>query len=281
MGSLRRGVSKPITDIFTSDTDIDRRNLSRTVPMKVLCLGMGRTGTASLRSALKQLGFEDTYHMMSASVENPPDCLLWSDALAAKYDNTGRSFGKDKWDALLGHCQAVCDWPAASFASELVAAYPDAKVVLTTRDVDTWFKSTKATVDRRAQDRFLKALSYVDWASSMYYPMLRKYWDSVFMGDFDKNAKRVFLSHNERVRSLVHPDRLLEFRMSDGWEPLCKFLDCPIPAGPFPHVNEGDSFIKRVSRRNRLQLCNVLFRWSTWVLSCWILYTLTRGWRTT
>ncbi|WDK19617.1 hypothetical protein CGRA01v4_10904 [Colletotrichum graminicola] len=273
----RQGISKPIADIFTNDSDIDRRKLSRTVPMKVLCLGLGRTGTASLRSALKQLGFEDTYHMMSASVENPPDCLLWSEALAAKYDNTGQTFGKDKWDALLGHCQAVCDWPAASFASELVAAYPEAKVILTTRDVDNWFISTKATVDWRVNDGFLRALSYVDWASSMYHPMLWKYWNSVFMGDFDKNAKGVFLSHNERVRSLVPPDRLLEFCMSDGWEPLCKFLECPIPAGPFPHVNEGDSFIKRVRRRNYLQLCNVLFRWSTWALACWILYTLTRS----
>lgn len=37
---------KPITDIFTADTDIDRRKCVRTVPMKVLALGLGRTGTA-------------------------------------------------------------------------------------------------------------------------------------------------------------------------------------------------------------------------------------------
>ncbi|TDZ53645.1 putative membrane protein [Colletotrichum trifolii] len=120
--------------------------------------------TQALRVALKQLGFQDTYHMLSASTENPLDCLLWSEALAAKYDGTGEKFGRVKWDALLGHCQAVCDWPAASFADELVEAYPDAKVVLTTRDVDSWYKSTKATVNWRAQhDYMLWALSYVDW----------------------------------------------------------------------------------------------------------------------
>lgn len=37
---------KPITDIFTADTDIDRRQCKRVVPMKVLALGLGRTGTA-------------------------------------------------------------------------------------------------------------------------------------------------------------------------------------------------------------------------------------------
>jgi hypothetical protein len=37
---------KPITDIFTADTDIDRRQCKRVVPMRVLALGLGRTGTA-------------------------------------------------------------------------------------------------------------------------------------------------------------------------------------------------------------------------------------------
>ena len=77
--------------------------------------------------------------MMSASVENPPDCLMWQDALAAKFDGKGQ-FGREEWDALLGHCQAVSDWPAVAFAPELIAAYPEAKVILTTRDVDSWHK---------------------------------------------------------------------------------------------------------------------------------------------
>lgn len=34
--------------------------------------------------------------------------------------------------------QAVCDWPACAFAKELIEAYPNAKVILTTRDVDSW-----------------------------------------------------------------------------------------------------------------------------------------------
>lgn len=37
---------KPITDIFTKDTDVDKRGRKRTVPMKVLLLAVGRTGTA-------------------------------------------------------------------------------------------------------------------------------------------------------------------------------------------------------------------------------------------
>lgn len=169
--------SKPLTDMFTNDTDINRKDCRRTQPMRILALGLGRTGTASLRAALKELGFTDCYHMMSASVENPPDCLMWSAALAAKYDKTGY-FGPEHWDQLTGHCQAITDWPSVAFAKELIEAYPKAKVILTTRDLEKWHDSTLKTVHWRATEPILKLLSKVDWASGMYQPMLSSKYTS-------------------------------------------------------------------------------------------------------
>lgn len=117
--------TKPLADIFTNDFEIDRRRCSRTKTMKVLCLGLGRTGTAceyfilqrqltnfklnlkALREALKHLGFIDTYHMMSASVENPPDSIMWHQALAWKFEGVGERFTRDDWDKLLGHCEVL------------------------------------------------------------------------------------------------------------------------------------------------------------------------------
>lgn len=61
-----------------------------------------------MRQAMKDLGYVDTYHMMSTSIENPPDALMWRDAFAAKYDGVGK-FGKEQWDQLLGHCQVRRD----------------------------------------------------------------------------------------------------------------------------------------------------------------------------
>ena len=58
----------------------------------------------ALRIALERLGYLRCYHMMCASVENPPDCLMWHDALAAKYDGEGK-FGREEWDQILGDCQ--------------------------------------------------------------------------------------------------------------------------------------------------------------------------------
>ncbi|GME32211.1 hypothetical protein GTA08_BOTSDO11323 [Neofusicoccum parvum] len=209
------------------------------------------------------LGYNDTYHMISASTENPPDCLMWSDALAAKYDNDGH-FGREQWDQLLGHCQAVCDWPAVAFARELIEAYPEAKVILTTRDVDSWYNSCLKTVHWRATEPELARLARHDWAASLYHPMLATFWRRFFRGGFEKHGKAVFADHYAEVRALVPPDRLLEYRVGEGWERLCAFLDVPVPRDEFPNVNDTSGFVSRCRRRMRAQWCNVALRWAVY-----------------
>ncbi|KAM3506239.1 hypothetical protein MY11210_007635 [Beauveria gryllotalpidicola] len=258
---------RPSTDIFTNDTDINRQNCRRIVPMRVLILGLGRTGTASMRAAMKRLGYVDTYHMMNCSIENPSDALMWMDALTAKYDGKGPKFTRAEWDQLLGHCQAVCDWPSIAFAKELIEAYPEAKVVLTNRDVHSWHASTMKTVYWRVTDRHLRWLSYFDWAAGQYYPMLKKFFDTFFEGDFPNRGKAIFERHYAEVRSLVPKENLLEFRVTDGWGPLCEFLDVAVPKEtPFPNVNDNVNFVARSKARNWAQTYNVLVRLFIWVI---------------
>lgn len=219
-----------------------------------------------MRSAMKQLGYVDTYHMMNCSIENPPDALMWMEALCAKYDGRGPGFTRDDWDQLLGGCQAVCDWPSIAFARELIEAYPEAKVVLTNRDVDSWHASTMKTVYWRVTDPHLRWLARFDWAAGMYYPMLRKFFDGFFEGDFPGRGKDVFRRHYAEVRRLVPAGRLLEYRVTDGWAPLCEFLGEPVPKGrAFPNVNDNSDFVARSRRRNRSQTYNVALRWLLWL----------------
>jgi hypothetical protein len=52
--------------------------------------------------------------------------------------------------------------------------------------------------------------------------------------------------HCNMIRGLVESDRLLEWSVEDGWEPLCKFLGKPVPEIPFPRVNDAAGFGSRM-----------------------------------
>lgn len=200
--------------------------------------------------------------MITASTANPPDCLLWQAALEDKM--AGRDgLTREHWDGLLGHCGAATDWPVAFFAAELVAAYPEAKVVLTTRAVDAWHASTLAAGNWRATEPFLRVLARLgDWGARMYQPMLHTAWTWYFGGDFARNGRAAFEAHYALVRRLVPPDRLLEFDVGQGWGPLCAFLGKDVPDLPFPHVNDSRMFRARCMGRNWRQLGNVAVWWA-------------------
>jgi hypothetical protein len=48
--------------------------------------------------------------------------------------------------------------------------------------------------------------------------------------------------YNEEVKQAVPSEGLLVYEIAEGWEPLCRFLDRPIPDGLFPRVNSTDEF---------------------------------------
>lgn len=96
------------------------------------------TFITALREALRLMGYHDVYHGASAWLENPRDCEMWVEAIRAKYLHQGKAYGREEFDRLLGHCQAAMDQPTTLFAEELIKLYPEAKVVLTMRDYDSW-----------------------------------------------------------------------------------------------------------------------------------------------
>jgi hypothetical protein len=83
---------------------VDPHNRTRKVPMRVLCLGMPRTGTASMWTALQMLGYNKCYHMVE-TLYNPPDTRMWQEAINAQFYGQGKRFGREEWDQLLGDCQ--------------------------------------------------------------------------------------------------------------------------------------------------------------------------------
>ena len=48
---------------------------------------------------------------------------------------------------------------------------------------------------------------------------------------------------------MVPPEKLLVMSWSEGWEPLCNFLDKPIPDEPLPRANDAaaaDAMAKKI-----------------------------------
>lgn len=113
------------------------------------------------------------------------------------------------------------------------------------------------TVYWRVSDPEHKFVSQFSWAAGMYYPMLNKFFETFFRGDFPNKGKQVYKDHVEEIRRLVPPENLLEYKISDGWAPLCEFLGEEAPYGvDFPKGNDMNDFFNRCTTRNRRQMLN-------------------------
>jgi len=117
-----------------------------------------------------------------------------------------------------------------------MARYPRAKVVLTVRDPQAWYASAAATIGEPVEG----------WEPRTAGDRMRRLvvWQGVFDGRFRDRAYAVarFEAHAAEVRRRVPPDRLLEYEVRQGWEPLCRFLGVAVPDEPFPHLNTTESF---------------------------------------
>lgn len=231
----------------TGLTDIDRRLCHRTVPVKVIVCGLSRTGSSSIRAALKQLGYNDVYHYFSVLAENPRDSDLWIEAFQGKFRGD-KPFSRADWDQLLGHCEVLNDTPCNVFVEELMEAYPEAKVILTARDdVDQWYESYLSSLQPYWDELYLKQ-GLTGWLRRHAGPRNRcegMEWmllTHTFYGSFRETGREAYIKHNEKVRRLVREQErdFLEFNPKQGWRPLCAFLGKEVPAQEYPRLFEQE-----------------------------------------
>jgi hypothetical protein len=222
--------------------------------LQVIGAGFGRTGTLSMREALARLGFDPCDHMLE-NIEHPWRFRLWDEAFRRK--QTGEPID---WRPLLQGYRAIVDWPGAYFWRELIAAHPDAKVILTVRDPDRWYESVSNTIHRMRDTDTTPRERALLWLLGLVLPGGRAIrqtvddiiWQGTFDGRFTDReyALRVFTEHIQEVKDTVPADRLLVFDVREGWGPLCEFLGVPIPVGePFPHANDSAAFQRQIRER--------------------------------
>lgn len=199
--------------------------------LRVVGAGLPRTGTASLKAALEHLLSGRCYHMRE--IPGHPFDLGegWNHALAGDTRD---------WDQLLDGYVATLDWPASMFWRELSEANPAALVLLSVRDnAEVWWQSADQTVLPYAR---LSLAS--DWTEGHNFTDLLERFTGVKDWNDPTTLMQAYERHNAAVRQTVPPDRLLEWRPGDGWEPICDALDLPVPDIPFPWTNQRGDWMK-------------------------------------
>ena len=199
--------------------------------IKVIGAGFGRTGTLSLKFALEQLGFKSCYHMMEVG-NNEGHTRMWIDAHNGQLPN---------WEQAFVGYQATVDWPSCNFWREQRDAFPQAKVILSRRDPDKWYQSVMNTIWKYSKMNSENP----DPAAKLRWEMAwGGIWKGVFDGRMDDKAHVIecFERHNQSVIDEVPPEMLLVYEPGQGWEPLCEFLQVPVPDGDYPRTNSTEEF---------------------------------------
>jgi len=201
---------------------------------KVFGAGVGRTGTYSLKLAIEQLGLGPCHHMEVVLHNMPMQVPLWSATLN----------GQPDWQTIYSGFNSAVDWPTAGFFRELIKAYPSAKFILTQRNPENWANSFEATIYPLLADKDQAPPEMRAWLE-MASDVVAK---TGFPGGLDHDGLvRAFMAHIEAVKATIPPNQLLVYEVKQGWEPLCKFLNRPVPSAEFPRTNDRAEFWDRVN----------------------------------
>ena len=206
--------------------------------MLVLGAGLSRTGTVSLKAALEELGLRPMSPWLRLPRQSCSDSRLDSGVPTARRGRLGD---------VATRLQLGARPSGRRVLKEISEYYPDVRVVLSIRDEDAWYASVRQTFFRwalpshprirRVITRFLKATS--GWLPPFPALGAEVVHQGLFHNRLDKEgAIAAYRRHNEAVLSTIPPERLLVWQASDGWQPLCAFLEVPVPDHPFPRLND-------------------------------------------
>lgn len=212
--------------------------------MKLIGAGLPRTATLSQKIALETLGLTPCYHMVNV-LADLDQAALWRAVLDGELSPT---------EVLAGY-EATVDWPGSFFYRDLIELDPDAKVLLSVRDPDAWARSMHDTIWGLFYDDILirhlsAARAAIDPQWSAYLELMREMWQRSGLVDGEvttlESMADAFSRYSRDVQAAVPAERLLVWTPADGWEPLCEFLELPVPDLPFPRVNDSREFGERI-----------------------------------
>ena len=148
-------------------------------------------------------------------------------------------FGNDSLDdalAVFGGYDAAMDEPVMLMYEEIMAAFPEAKFLLTISDAESWFENYVEL------SRELRATGTIS-SKAFFHSLPRncsqmQSWGCNFANPSPEDKDTCLKSyhrHIQRVQDVIPPEHLLVYNWSDGWSALSHFLGTRIPEEQFPH----------------------------------------------
>jgi len=175
---------------------------------KIIGVGFQKTGTSTLRDALKILNYsvkDTTTRALIPILKNDYKKVL---KIIEKFD-------------------AIEDTPWYIIYKELDRLLPGSKFILTIRDEQSWYKSVSRHIGNLRS-------AHHEWIYGKGKGLPK---------DYKENTINVYNNHNKEVVEYFknRPNDLLiiDFTKGDRWDKLCKFLDKDIPKEVFPHANNS------------------------------------------
>ncbi|KAI0022636.1 hypothetical protein F4780DRAFT_788212 [Xylariomycetidae sp. FL0641] len=232
--------------------------------LQIISAGYSRTGTLSMTLALETLLRGPVHHGGTQIVTRDNEHnRLWIKAYKAKDAGDRKAVLKHLRKVTAGFV-GITDLPGLSFVSELMEIYPEAKVVLVRRNPENWWQSLKVVMERSTANWWFELLMapIPVWC---HLPTFFGYFERGllrFAGAPNPENTSVENIHkfcgphlleiwNNQVREMVPKAKLLEMELREHWDPLCKFLDMPVPNAAFPRENDGKAIGEYAAKMKR------------------------------
>ena len=177
--------------------------------MKIFGIGLSKTGTTSLASALEMLGYR-TKDYPGVETYRPDDLASLDPELLENHD-------------------AFTDTPIPSLYRALDRAYPGSRFILTVREMDGWLKSCRKQFTQKHAEKQNEAHNrlFVELYGTPVFD------EVLFRSGYERFVQGVKEYFKDRPGDLL----ILDVTAGEGWEKLCPFLGKPIPDVPFPKAN--------------------------------------------
>ncbi|KAI2612595.1 uncharacterized protein GGS25DRAFT_476046 [Hypoxylon fragiforme] len=223
--------------------------------LKVINASLFHMANKSMAKAYTILGYSTENGLLQDVMHSSWELL--SQAAEAKWPSEPSAtprppYTREDWDAIWGPYDVVTDL-ASPFALDLIKAYPGARVVVVQRDFDAWWPAfapeVRGELFMQQQSSSPQSAVHSLIASTVTTTRPLHAMKRIILGFFgaetseevdEARAREAYDAYFAAVRSLVPPERRLEYTIGSGWEPLCAFLGKEIPNVEFPS-EEGEA----------------------------------------